>query len=139
MKRKGFTLVELLIVIAIIGALAAMMTLSSGTSVAKAKASGIISGFKVVRTAVIMYEVDDADSPTLSEFNTKSSDYVGPESLNQLHKYTVTFVSEDTSSKDWKATYTAETLGSELESQVKTIGASSGVTSSGGSATMQVR
>lgn len=44
MKRKAFTLVELLIVIVVIGVLAAMMMLSSNEAVSSAKAAKIISG-----------------------------------------------------------------------------------------------
>ena len=39
--RKGFTLVELLIVVAILGSLSAAMSLSSGRATASAKASTI--------------------------------------------------------------------------------------------------
>ena len=53
--RKGFTLVELLIVIVIIGILAAAMLLSSGSASASAEASNIISGMRSLKSSVIVF------------------------------------------------------------------------------------
>ena len=49
--RKGFTLVELLIVIAIIGAFSAMMMSSSSDAIDQAQASAIISNLQSMKTA----------------------------------------------------------------------------------------
>ena len=49
--RKGFTLVELLIVIVVIGILSAMMMLSSSEAVTSAKASNIASNLRNLKTA----------------------------------------------------------------------------------------
>lgn len=138
MKRRGFTLVELLIVIAIIGALTAMMTLSAGTSAAKAQAASIISGFKMLRTAVIQYELDSADQgPTATFFNsTASKDYVGPESLALLRKYTVTSTGTP---EVWTATYSYGTNNTAVGTQITNMAGSLGVTATGGSASMTVR
>ena len=134
--RKGFTLVELLIVVAIIGALATMMTLSAGTSAAKAQAASIVSGFKMVRTAVVQYEVASADEgPTLAHFNgVASKDYVGPESVALLGAYTIT-----ESNNNWIATYSYGTNNTTVGTQLTNIGSKLGISASSGDATMKVR
>ncbi len=60
-KRHGFTLVELLIVIVVIGVLSAMMMLSSTEAVSSAKASNIISNMRNLKTAVLSWYTDNLD------------------------------------------------------------------------------
>ena len=66
MKRKGFTLVELLIVIVVIGILSAMMMLSSTEAVTSAKASNVVSNLRNLKTAALALYVDELD-----DFETK--------------------------------------------------------------------
>lgn len=61
-KREGFTLVELLIVIVVIGILSAMMMLSSTEAVTSAKASNIVSNLRNLKTAALAYYVDHMDA-----------------------------------------------------------------------------
>lgn len=60
--RKGFTLVELLIVVAIMGVLAAMMSLSAGSSTATAKAAAINNNIHNIKMAAMMYMIQQGDS-----------------------------------------------------------------------------
>ena len=62
MKRKGFTLVELLIVIVVIGILSAMMMLSSTEAVTSAKASNIVSNLRNLKTAALAMYIDNMDN-----------------------------------------------------------------------------
>ncbi len=61
-KREGFTLVELLIVIVVIGVLSAMMMLSSTEAVSSAKAADIVSDLRNLKTAALAYYADNLDA-----------------------------------------------------------------------------
>ena len=60
-KREGFTLVELLIVIVVIGVLSAMMMLSSTEAVSSAKAADIVSDLRNLKTAALAWYADHLD------------------------------------------------------------------------------
>lgn len=60
-KNKGFTLIEMLIVIVIIGVLAAVMMLSSKEAVTSAKATQIISNLYSFKDAISKWYVDNID------------------------------------------------------------------------------
>ncbi len=77
-KHEGFTLVEILIVVLILGVLAGSMLLSSGKSVAAAKANKIIADMTVIKDAVLAYYMENVEnSPTVDKFCAQAKKYLG--------------------------------------------------------------
>ena len=73
--RKGFTLVELLIVIIIIGILAAAMLLSSASASASADASNVVSNLRALKSASLLWYADKNNMasitiPTITDVET---------------------------------------------------------------------
>lgn len=63
LKRKGFSLVELLIVIIIIGMLASVMMLLMGVAEDKAEATSILSDMRSMKAAVIIHKLEKGRWP----------------------------------------------------------------------------
>lgn len=73
-KQKGFTLVELILVIAIIGFLAAILIPAVGNIGAKAKERAVRADLKTIRTAIEYYKVDFAVYPATLTLLTNVTD-----------------------------------------------------------------
>lgn len=65
-KRAGFTLVELLIVIIIIGILAGAMLLVAGSGTDKAEATKIVSNLRSLKAAALMYYADNPNTTAVT-------------------------------------------------------------------------
>ncbi len=74
-KGRGFTLVELLIVIVIIGILAGSLLLVMGSGTDKANATKIVSDMRTLKAAALMYYADNLEWP------------VGTEGIEDLKEY----------------------------------------------------
>jgi len=62
-KRKSFTLIELLIVIAIIAILAGIVVASTTGATKKARDSRRVSDIQTLQTAIVLYEADNGRYP----------------------------------------------------------------------------
>ena len=67
MKKRGFTLVELLIVIIIIGTLASAMLLLMGTAEDKAEATSILSDMRSMKSVMVIFKLEKGHWPDLDD------------------------------------------------------------------------
>ena len=106
--RKGFTLVELLIVVAILGVLTATLSISAGDATARAKAAAIVNNIEACKNgAALYYSANYNDSSAgmkPSEFLKAESDYV-PNWSSFATGGTVTYTAgEQTTPDTWSLT-----------------------------------
>ena len=128
MKRKGFTLVELLIVIVVIGVLSAMMMLSSTEAVSSAKAADIVSDLRNLKTAALAWYADNlsaADALAAGKLNDKRDDilkYMGTGKADSAYK----FYNAD-NAKGWYVGYDGLTNNTSVQGKLAGRAASTGL------------
>lgn len=83
-KRKGFTLVELLIVIIIIGILTSAMLLLMGTAEDKAEATAILSDMRSMKSAMVIFKLEKGRWPVLASDDTEIKKLFGGASLENF-------------------------------------------------------
>ncbi|MBQ6972182.1 MAG: type II secretion system protein [Synergistaceae bacterium] len=141
MKRRGFTLVELLIVIVVIGILSAMMMMSSTEATTSAKVSNIVSNLRNLKTAALAFYADSMDyftgNPTadLKDHQALIRKYLGNNNGPDIADYVVSKSSAN--GESWYVSYeikgsAAEVNGikSKLAGRAKSLGLK-GATSGG--------
>ncbi len=128
--RKGFTLVELLIVIVVIGILSAMMMLSSTEAVSSARAADIISDLRNLKTAALAWYADNLDyvegkvqknSKNFAKLSDEKADvqkYLGNEGLKDSYTFSE---GKDTDWYVWCNVTDAKVF-EKLKSRAKTVG-----------------
>ena len=83
-KRKGFSLVELLIVIIIIGILASAMLLLMGTAEDKAEATAILSDMRSMKSAMIIFKLEKGRWPERTSDDAEIQRLFGGASLENF-------------------------------------------------------
>ena len=89
--RKGFTLVELLIVISILGALSAAMSVASAKATVAAKASAINTNISNIKTAAALYQMEKGNAfkeSTISVKELKDADIIDLDEFNKVNTVT---------------------------------------------------
>lgn len=95
-KGRGFTLVELLIVIVIIGILAGSLLLVMGSGTDKANATKIASDLRTIKAAMLMYYADNGSFFATDDLEGSSLDqYLDRTPETDLGTYMIELSSDD--------------------------------------------
>ncbi len=89
--RKGFTLVELLIVITILGALSAAMSVASAKATVAAKASAINTNITNIKTAAALYQMEKGNAfkeSLITAEELKTADLIDLDEFNKVNTAT---------------------------------------------------
>lgn len=99
-SKPGFTLVELLIVIVVIGVLSAMMIFSSTEAITTAKATKIVNDLNVIKKGVIAWYVDNYHRVTKKQESKNSTNIHAYNYMIDETYYLGTYVSSSTERKN---------------------------------------
>lgn len=97
-KGRGFTLVELLIVIVIIGILAGSLLMVMGSGTDKANATKIASDLRTLKAAMLMYYADEGSFFAVTDLSTTPSsldDYLDRTPSSEIGTYGIQLKSDD--------------------------------------------
>lgn len=113
-KEKGFTLVELIIVVAVIGILAAVAAPKGVGLINKSKVSRVVGDVKAIKTAALLY----VENSTTSSYPTDISDlstYLDsvPDEADDLDNGAVAYYSID-ASHDLTITFSNDDIGGDV-------------------------
>ena len=139
-KRRGFTLVELLIVIVVIGVLSAMMMLSSTEAVTSARASNIVSNLRNLKTAALSLYASSLDQVKTTEPKIAHvTKYLNSEGVTSDYNIAFTGVSNsDYDAASWYITCTVNdsNVMKKLVARAGTVGLKASNTATGDSITV---
>ena len=114
--RKGFTLLELLVVIGVMGLMGSMAMVGGQEATNAARATNIADGLEKAATAMMMYYSDNAED--INENGTTAAKIIAganaylktqlaaTDAANKKGKYSVALSAESTAGAQWFVTYT---------------------------------